>query len=671
MDAWKDVVTSDQYAVYLGQWINWSRGPIFGATLTLTQRDGSLVIAFAAFFVTLVASRVWRVICISCHQVSSSSKPEDAPYHQLQIILRNSPSPQSALWKLVRLGWGHKGASMRKLGRTIAPVSLALICLAGFAGVTFVLPLLSASVGNEVLLRPGQCGEIDYAALLSNLTEYHELGLPLITNAINNAENYAQQCYSNSSGTLGCTGFIKDRIPSVVQLNAECPFNETVCRNKTSNLFLDTGYIDSHNYMGLNMPVKDRLSYRRTLQCAPLVTKDFTTTWQSSAGNFTRYHHGFLITGKLSNHSLSDGLYMIEDLESQYRTFNAVRHSQYPIPTTNYQIDAFHCKIENKTVSEYSEYVPSPKLRRDDGDSVIIYLSGNGVSFPQPSNDDWYRATKPSMIAGQDNSDSMYQTFIFEEAASPLGCVEQFQFCFEALPRGKQCGPVASLADSATAAAEISPSDTAIALLVWVFERLSGTKIDTVVKILGAGSLASQRNLAIGSQGPIAANQWQLDVVHWWSTSLAYTQSKFIDSVVGPSDRRLDKYITLPENPAICSSQKIRTTAYTSFNVFGLYILFIGGVVLILLSFSIEPIISCLHRRRRYSQYRYLEWVTNESLQLHRLAHEGVGWGTWSRATEEIPTIEKGQVLGCLDLTEPRHPVLFSLPSTDGHRTRQ
>jgi hypothetical protein len=106
-----------------------------------------------------------------------------------------------------------------------------------------------------------------------------------------------------------------------------------------------------------------------------------------------------------------------------------------------------------------------------------------------------------------------------------------------------------------------------------------------------------------------------------------------------------------------------------SFNVVGLYILFLGGALLIALSFSIEPILSCLHRRRRYNQYTYLEWVSNESLQLHRLAHEGAGWGTWSRATEDIPVTKKDEVLGRLDLTEPLHPRLRPVPSDSEYET--
>ncbi|KAK5629356.1 hypothetical protein RRF57_005071 [Xylaria bambusicola] len=664
MNAWKDVFTSSQQSVYLGQWTNWSRGPIFGATLTVTQRDGNLIIAFAAFFVTLVASRAWRIVCVSCHQVFSSSKPQDALYHQRQVILRNSSSPQSTLWNLMQLGWGPKGSSIRKVGKTIGLASLALVCLAGFTVVTYVLPYLSSSAGDEVLLRPGRCGFLD-TSLITNATEYNVMVPPLIANLVTNAANYATQCYANSSGTLNCTVFIRDRIPTLVQFNATCPFQESVCRGNTSNLLLDTGYVNSHDHFGINTPLKDRVLFRRTLHCAPLVTKGYTTTLRSSSGNYTRYHHGFFIVGpERSNNSLSDGLYMIEDLESQYRFRNALG-GLYPIPTKNYQIDSFGCRVENGSAIDSSEYVPSSKLRRVDGDSYIFYLSGNGVLFTETSMDAWYRAIKPTAAIYQPASDSTYQPFIFDEAASPLSCVEQHQFCYEALPKGKQCGPLASLVDSFSAAFDMSPSDAALGNLVWIIDQASGTSISEVINTLGAHALTSQRNLIAGNQGPIPADQWQQDVVHWWATSLAVQQSNFISNVVGPSDVRLYPYVTPPQDSTVCSNQfrlktliakcqKIRSTAYTSFSVFGLYVLFLSGLLLIIISYSIEPILSCFHRRGKYSQYKYLEWVTNESLQLHRLAHESIGWGTWSRATED------GQVLGCLDITKPLHPRLYA-----------
>ncbi|KAI8628949.1 hypothetical protein F5Y19DRAFT_485311 [Xylariaceae sp. FL1651] len=663
MDAWKDVVTSSQQPVYLGQWTNWSHGPIFGATLTVTTRDGNLIIAFAALFVTLVASRVWRIVCLSCHQVFSSSKPQDASYHQRQVILRNSSSPQSTLWNLVQLGWGPKGPSMRKAGKVLGLASLAMICLASFTVVTYILPLLSSSAGDEVLLQPGRCGFLD-TSMITNATEYNDLIPPRIANLVTNAANYAQQCYTNSSGALGCTGFIKDRIPSIVQLNATCPFDESVCRGNASNLFLDTGYVSSHDHFGVNTPVKDRILFRKTLHCAPLVTKGYTTTVQSSFANFTRFHHGFYILGSEgSNNSLSDGIYMVEDLASQYKIRTVIGDS-YPIPTANYQLDSFGCRVVNGSAIAGTEYVPSSKLRRDDGDSYLFYLSGNGVQFTEASTDDWYRATKSAPEIHQFASNSTYHPFIFEEAASPLSCVEQHQYCYEALLKGKQCGPLASLVDSFSAALDISPSESALNHLGWIVDQTSGTSISEVINTLGAHALTSQKNLIAANQGPIASNQWQLDVLHWWATSLAVQQSNFIESVAGPSDDRLRQYITPPLDPTVCSNQKIRSTAYTSFSVFGLYFLFLSGLLLIIISYSIEPILSCIHRRGKYNQYKYLEWVTNESLQLHRLAHEGIGWGTWSRATEDVPTTKQGQVLGCLDLADPLHPRLYT-PESD------
>jgi hypothetical protein len=51
------VDNNDQYPVRLGTWVNWSRGQIMGATLTLRRQDADLLIAFTAFFVAFVANR--------------------------------------------------------------------------------------------------------------------------------------------------------------------------------------------------------------------------------------------------------------------------------------------------------------------------------------------------------------------------------------------------------------------------------------------------------------------------------------------------------------------------------------------------------------------------------------------------------------------------------------
>jgi hypothetical protein len=80
--------------------------------------------------------------------------------------------------------------------------------------------------------------------------------------------------------------------------------------------------------------------------------------------------------------------------------------------------------------------------------------------------------------------------------------------------------------------------------------------------------------------------------------------------------------------------------------------------VIIALSLLIEPIIARLQRRHKYRQYQYLEWVTNGTLQLQRLAFQGaqVEDGEWEGFEDTIPTSKTSGPLP--DLTSAHRPQL-------------
>lgn len=99
--------------------------------------------------------------------------------------------------------------------------------------------------------------------------------------------------------------------------------------------------------------------------------------------------------------------------------------------------------------------------------------------------------------------------------------------------------------------------------------------------------------------------------------------------------------------------QKILSTNYTSFSLFGLYFTFVTGMLIIIISYSLEPIFGYLHRRRDYSGYKYLEWTTNHTLQLQRLAYQGLGSGAWSGYTDTIPSTRDAYFLADLPLSYP------------------
>ena len=166
-------------------------------------------------------------------------------------------------------------------------------------------------MGTEVLVKSINCGV--FPAL-----RFFELRTPFIgayhADQINNAANYAQQCYSNSSGgVLDCERFVTKKIASKIDRKAACPFRDDICRDPSSNIRIDSGYLSSQDHFGLNSPPDNRILWRYVYHCAPLVTKGYTNNVNTSSGEATLYHYG--------NFSDLDGdkdyIFAAKSLESQ------------------------------------------------------------------------------------------------------------------------------------------------------------------------------------------------------------------------------------------------------------------------------------------------------------------------------------------------------------------
>ncbi|CBY00829.1 predicted protein [Plenodomus lingam JN3] len=62
--------------------------------------------------------------------------------------------------------------------------------------------------------------------------------------------------------------------------------------------------------------------------------------------------------------------------------------------------------------------------------------------------------------------------------------------------------------------------------------------------------------------------------------------------------------------------------------------------------------------QRNKNAFSSIEWVTNATLQLQRLAHEAIGVGDWEGACDDYPRTRESSVLAVLDITDRKHPVL-------------
>lgn len=144
--------------IYLGPWVNWSHGLVKGATITLSQRDGGLLTAFLATFVTIVGNELWKIICFILHQIRSRGGSQDGLYHQQQVILRTSPTPGGASWVFLKQIWPWRRRAPHAFWRTLPWAILSLIYLAAIGVAAIFSSEISKSPGSLRLIDSENCG---------------------------------------------------------------------------------------------------------------------------------------------------------------------------------------------------------------------------------------------------------------------------------------------------------------------------------------------------------------------------------------------------------------------------------------------------------------------------------------------------------------------------------
>lgn len=295
------------YTVYNGFWVNRGLGLVKGATITLDRQRGAILIAFLALFVGLAGSGCWNIVRFLLHRIFSSNHHTDGIYHQRQAILRNSGTAHSAAWELLRVSVAWRGSrAKRNAARLLPVIVLSLVLSAAFTAagmtqlishntsiLTFNLGILSSHVTlasslDLVLVSDVRCASRvisdtdSRAAFENNIYQFKKATEYLA---------YALQCYQTSSTVGRCQTYVHATLPHTTVNNAPCPFDQALCKTNSSNLVMDTGYLESARHLGINGG--PNFSIRQTRQCAPLVSKGYkkTETDATTGKTYVRYYY--------------------------------------------------------------------------------------------------------------------------------------------------------------------------------------------------------------------------------------------------------------------------------------------------------------------------------------------------------------------------------------------
>ncbi|KAL9108103.1 MAG: hypothetical protein Q9227_007078 [Pyrenula ochraceoflavens] len=660
-----DLNLGTEIPVYLGFWTNWSRGRVAGATLTLKNQEAALLTAFLAIFVAFVGTSSWRIISYSLHQFVSSQKTQDGLYHQTQAILRNSGNGTTNFTRLLRVLWAWRHHKSSRPFYRIGPlVAATVITTAVFAAASIFSAKISSAMGNEVLISSKHCGYAIYndsvdASFIE--TDF----LPYISKIVNSYANYAETCYADNveSDAQGCGLLMKRRLTSTIDRNAKCPFGRGICRHEDGNIKLDSGPLNINTDLGYNVPKNLQYTVRYITQCAPLATAGFQQTFNYSNNvTYMRYLYGSTNT---SSHSQPLNFTQ----QFQIPSVSQVKFEDFTAGMADYRLGVSSAYTYNGSFyTEPSVFIPTDELAGvlNDSDLVLIFLAANDVTYTTEINDDWYSAHRFVEFVYEKELSGGTHAYLADEPASTLGCTLHYEICYPDSSTKKGCPISGGIIDVQDPSNLPSESED-YSFISWVSREYQDLR--SVIATLSIASLTARHSLATGGQGPLPDDQWQLEVENWHNITLSSFQNS-INAAVGPNDPTFLKYFWGPPDSDtasyLCKNQKIRSASHSNFSVLGLVIVLAIGGLIIIISYTLESLLEVIDDRVRHvAKYSRIEWSANDVLQIQRIAHEELGIGTWKNCAgaNAVPVTEGDQLLGELDIQDPKHPSLKA-PST-------
>ncbi|KAK1984897.1 hypothetical protein LZ30DRAFT_710191 [Colletotrichum cereale] len=612
------------YQIYTGVWTDWSLGRVSGATITLSARDGALLLAFIAIFVTVIAGRLWRVITFICHQILASDGKHDGLHYQRQFILRNIPAPVAATWLFLQQAWHWRGHTKRPLLRTV-PWAIFGLLYASLLGLAAIFSSkISDSATEYRLLAATDCGIFvprDRDAFQQKSAYDNSL-----------ASIYARQCYGDSSAA-SCSTL---PVPSIRWTNEsiECPFADTVCMG-SSSFGMKTEMIDSHTHLGINQPRHNRVYYQRETGCSPLITQR----------GFSRFVNG----SETKEFGWDDNVlikYFYGNLNSNNYTY--VYNTYGESMQTGYSTWSIHALGS----SSGTIWRPAEALFLGHRDISLLLIAPNSVVHVERNDDPVFAANIPVELEG---GDTVYRP---DRYVSPIACVDTHRICN---PNNDVCtasrGGTETLQNARGRDIDLNPVQLAtvdrmgLYFAASTFQHLIWTRTQSFLK--------AQELVADLTQLPLPSNQWQIEMASLFADNLAKMQHYVLEYVTGPSlavdgtvgkawvsastsSETQEDYLAAQED--MCHRQKIKGSQGTiNFSVVALS-LFLGlGSLFIVFSYLLEFVTQGFQQITGLGARKAKRWERDESLQVMRMLFDLKDAGTWRGSTDCFPTTESGE----------------------------
>lgn len=648
--------------VHQGVWTNWNKGGTLGGTLTLSRANSTILVAVLAIFVQVTGSQLWRVFQIALHQARATQKPRDALHHQQQAVLRNNPSDFGSIWQLLRIGlaWRHQ-RTINSLKRSLALVIGALVhfILFALAGILSA-PLVNA--GEAVLSRSPFCGTFNNTYLAS-LGSHASMDMPgHLENEYysryqiryEQSQQYAESCYINSEVLAQCDLLARSPLSWNTTIHNSCAFDPSVCLTATPSVTFDTGFLSSHEDLGLNAPQQDRIWYRKCTTCTVLNDAKFISNWKNISA-----------TADSPAKSVVDAYYGPNQLADRNATYSYSEWDRYYSfdqysDTSPYQIDTQFAAAGDITYLT-STFQPIPELNRTDADTTLTFLSFSKM-YEAAVDDPWFAAHKAAPYPVRMNQNIHGTVFKRDRPVTTLGCAEQHQICTASNSSSSSpshCTPMLGWLQLANDGVEtLNLTSRQSSTYSRVFQAAVESIFSNILQQLAQRDpplLARRQINGIVGLG-LPDNQWQNEIEYFHSIAMAHLQLAVVAYGTGQFAANTT-YINVSNDASdrwLCQNLVIRGTPYHSFSLLALILIFIIGLLIVTTGTTMEDFIYWCQRKSGHSIAKHEEWKSNGLLEMQSLLYERDGCGVWS-CRHGIPICCPGETMSVLKSKRHQH----------------
>ncbi|KAF4613378.1 hypothetical protein G7Y89_g15510 [Cudoniella acicularis] len=544
---------SSNTTIYVGFWTNYSKGAVLGSTLTLSNRNGAILIGALAVFIQLIGGRSWSIICFIAHQLRATTQAKDGMHHQQQATLRNSGSDIGTFWQFTLIGWAWRKRSMKTFQRSIVPIVIGVLHLIAF-GAAGILSSKMTSAGKEVLIAESPfCGTWEKNVDNNDSVESSIAWKSYYSMTLDTSWDYVQNCLVQSQSLPECDRFKRQQF-SWNSTRVNCPWGDLCLGSANSSFKMDTGLLDSRDDLGINSQDKDRIRLRKTSVCSPITTENYTKNGTSvinysnpsyegsNAMNYTALFYGrnyFNFTHEgIPEPTLQNATYI-------YTNFRDIEGAVSNNDKAAYDI---HSEVADIGIRA-GTFSPVPVFRTPNSTLTLVFASYYGL-FTQPSEDLWLAAHRPHGEHMSQNSIILDTIgYATDNDVSVLGCVDQFQVCNPSRNSTAACTPLLSLiqmdGDRAGELKKILDTDRQMLLANTTFAFLRFSDIQTATTSLGSPLLVTTLSDGGASLAP-SPDQWIIETSNLFTTGSIYAGG---DAESGSQQLSIEMVMRQPNHP--------------------------------------------------------------------------------------------------------------------------